>query len=143
MLKTTLLSIIFLFILVETSLAHDGHAHPKHNMVLFGNTEIFASHIVYKVPHNFQVILAISLAAEEREKYITAKKENPMAQFIFLLDSMEIKEIATQKQISGTVFYVDSAGGKHEVLARLSLLSNNFKVIYFDELPTSLGIDKN
>lgn len=27
----------------------------KHSLILFGENEIFASHIVYKVPHNYQV----------------------------------------------------------------------------------------
>ena len=44
------------------SFAQDHAHHAKHNMVLFGDGDTYyASHIVYKEPHNFQVILKINL----------------------------------------------------------------------------------
>ncbi len=126
-----------------TSWAHEGHNHAKHNMVLFGEDEVFASHIVYKVPHNYQVILALSLSAEDKEKYLAARKEHPGDQFIYLLDTMDIKDIATQAVISGPVFYLGADGQKHEVIQSMKITSENFKIIFFDELPLSLSKDQS
>ncbi len=113
----------------------------KHNMVLFGENEIFASHIVYKSPHNYQVILALTLNAGDRAAYLAAKKAHPSEQFTYLLDSMEIKDIASQSSIGGVVFYLDSADQKHLVLSRVVLSHESFRVIFFDELPLSLEAD--
>lgn len=121
-----------------TCLAHEGHSHAKHNMVLFGENQIFASHIVYKVPHNYQVILSLTLSQEDRDAYLAARRDHPSDQFIYLLNTMDIKDIATQKIISGPVFYLDSEGNKHEVIPSMKVSNDNFKVIYFDELPLSL-----
>jgi hypothetical protein len=134
MIKSILISVLIFVGFNANSQTQGPHAHPKHNMVLFGENEIFASHIVYKSPHNFQVILSLSLTADEQSKYLAAKTEHPSELFIYLLDPMDIKDIATTKSISGRVFYLDSAGGRHEVIADLAVASENFKVIYFDEL---------
>ena len=138
MIKTIFIQIFILLGFSMSSWAQSGHVHAKHNMVLFGETEVFASHIVYKVPHNYQVILTLSLSAEDQEKYLVARKAHPSEQFIYLLDAMDIKNIVTETSISGTVFYLDSDGNKHEVIPSLKLTNNEFKVIYFDELPLSL-----
>ncbi len=113
-------------------------AHAKHNMVLFGGSEVFASHIVYKQPHNYQVILSLQLSPEEKAIYLKALQANPQQQFIYLLDHMDIKDIASVDAISGTVFYYDEAETKQEVIASLKLTKENFRIIYFSELPLSL-----
>ena len=63
----------------SASQSHRQHPewHVKHNMILVGETEIFASHIVYKVPHNFQVILKIKFDPATLATYRTARAEHP------------------------------------------------------------------
>lgn len=131
--------VLFCLSLGLNAWAHEGHVHVKHNMILFGEREIFASHIVYKVPHNFQVILSLSLSQEDREQYLAAKRAHPDEQFIFLLDPIDIATVASQEVISGIVFYLDADGTRHEVISNLRITAENFKLIYFDELPLSLS----
>lgn len=121
------------------SFANDSHHHHvKHNMVLFGEKEIFASHIVYKVPHNYQVILKISLPIEIKEKYLSARANHSEDQFIFLLDEMNIREIAARTSISGTIFRTNLSGERHTIANRVKLVRDDFAIVYFDELPLSL-----
>lgn len=130
---------LFLTIFSLQTFAHVGHAHhAKHNMVLFGENEIFLSHIVYKVPHNFQVILKIQLDEQLRNTYLAEKQAHPDDEFIFLLDHMSIKDIATVDSISGTISRTDSTGVKSILATGVVLGKNQFKIIYFDELPLSL-----
>lgn len=115
---------------------HEGHA--KHNMVVFGENEIFASHIVYKVPHNFQVILKIQWDQEIEEQYFKEKKLHPADEFIFLLDHMDIRSISTVPFISGVLSRTDASGNKVELAPNVRVMRDHFQVIYFDELPLSL-----
>src|SRR4051812_41958562 len=102
-----------------------GGAHPsshaKHNMILFGENEVFASHIVYKVPHNFQVILSLNLDSHDLKEYHDARAANPDSQFIYLLDEMNIKDINSVDLIRGRLMYIDSNDQKHEVIKDLVL----------------------
>jgi hypothetical protein len=125
--------------LAEQSSAQDHSHHPKHNMVLFGTSEIYASHIVYKVPHNYQVILEVKFDSSVQQEYLRAKAEHSSSLFIFLLDSMDIGKIETANSVSGTIQYEDSEGERHLVVEKVSLSKENFKVIYFNELPLSLA----
>ncbi len=131
----------FLLAIGSMSQAQDAHMHAKHNMVLFGESEIFASHIVYKVPHNYQIILSLKLDSDSLQKYLSARRGHESDQFIYLLDSMDIKDIATQGSITGTVFFVDKTGQKQTIIPSLTILRENFQVIFFDELPLSLEKD--
>jgi len=119
------------------ALAHDAH-HAKHNMVLFGQAEIYASHIVYKVPHNFQVILKLYPDKQTKEKYLADFESHPNDQFILLLDKMDISQIESANQVSGTIFRTDDQGKKVTVVESVSLEKSQFKIIFFDELPLSL-----
>ena len=125
--------------LSASAFAWADHNHVKHNMVLFGEQEVFASHIVYKEPHNFQVILSLDIDPDSLQKYLTAKAEHPSEQLLYLLDAMDIKEIDSANGISGSVFYIDGNGEKHEVIPNLTLQRSNFKIVYFDEVPLSLA----
>ncbi len=116
-----------------------AHSHVKHNMVLFGEHEIFASHLVYKHPHNYQVVLALDLTQEERRIYLALRRQHPNGLIKFLLDPMNIKDIRSQESITGPRIYEDDGGKDHEVLARLTVPRNKFSVIYFDELPLDLS----
>jgi hypothetical protein len=133
-----LLASMMLLFAFQIARAHD-HVHAKHNMVLFGENEVFASHLVYKAPHNYQVILSLSLSAEDKGKYLAARCEHPTEQLIFLLDEMDIKDIATQRVISGPVFYRGADGERHEVIPNMRITQESFKVVFFNELPLSLS----
>lgn len=133
------LVLLFCTIFSLQTFATDNHSHhAKHNMVLFGESEIFLSHIVYKVPHNFQVILKIELDEKTKATYLQEKKSNPDDEYIFLLDHMDIKDISTVESISGTISRTDAAGAKTILATNVVLKRSQYKVIYFDELPLSL-----
>jgi hypothetical protein len=51
MLRPTILALITICLGSFNASAHDHHV--KHNMVIFGEDQVYASHIVYKVPHNY------------------------------------------------------------------------------------------
>ena len=134
---------VFIFaIFVSTiCLATVGHEHhAKHNMILFGESEIFASHIVYKVPHNFQVLLKLKLSAEIKQTYLNEKSLHQQDQFILLLDTMDISKIKEADQISGQILR-ENPSGKQDPIGEIELTREKFQVIYFDELPLNLGGD--
>lgn len=137
---TQIIFSLFTFISGLHAFAHEGHA--KHNMVLFGEKEIFASHIVYKVPHNFQVILKVELDDKTRETYLIEKGKYPRDQFIFLLDSMDIARISERPEISGEIFRIGADDRKHIISAKVTLKQTDYSVIYFDELPLDLSSSK-
>lgn len=116
--------------------AHEHHA--KHNMVVVGENEIFASHLVYKVPHNYQVLLEIHLSGETHAKYLAARRENPNSLMILLLDSMDISKIQSAETLTGTLYVEDPDGERREVDARVRLGKDRFRVLYFDRVPESL-----
>lgn len=101
--------------------------------------EIFVSHIVYKVPHNYQVILKIELQRKTKDLYLKEKSLHSADEFIFSLDQMNIKDIASVPMISGTILRTDQSGGKIEIAKIVEIDRAHFKVLYFDELPLSLG----
>jgi len=129
--------IVSAFCLPEVSGAHEVH-HVKHNMVLYGNSEIFASHIVYKVPHNYQVIVKFTFEDDVKYLYLNEKAAFPKDQFIFLLDEMNISDIANQTFVSGTLLRTNSTGQRIELRSRVLVPRRNFEIVYFKELPTDL-----
>lgn len=127
------------FLTAQIGQAHDHTQHAKHNFVLFGNNEIFASHIVYKAPHNFQVVLKIKFDEQIHQDYLQAMKEQPDKQFIFLLDTMDVSQIKTATEIRGTILYEDIDSTRHTIISNVVITQGNFKIIFFDELPLSLS----
>ncbi len=123
----------------SVSIAHAQHNHhTKHNMVLFGEDKIYASHIVYKVPHNFQVILEVNLPSEAKQKYLEARRQTPEATFVLLLDHMDIREIANVDSIQGPIFRLSDSGPRELIAPAFSIARQDYRLIYFDELPLSL-----
>lgn len=118
---------------------HEHHA--KHNMVIYGASEVYASHIVYKVPHNYEVIVRVKFPVAVQEKYNAARLKHPGDTFIFLLDSSDISAIQTADHLSGVLFSRDGKGQRSEIEAALTLGKGSFEVIYFEELPLSLAAD--
>jgi hypothetical protein len=125
-----------LVVMSVSAYAHENHT--KHNMVLVGENEIFASHIVYKSPHNYQVILKINLSAETRSKYLSARKSAPGNLMILLLDSMDISKIASTTALSGTLLSEDQNGNRSELETNIKIEQKDFQLLYFDEVPLSL-----
>ena len=130
--------IALLLALSTASHAADHGHHVKHNMILLGEREVFASHIVYKVPHNYQVILKINLDAQTLPLYQGQKETHPRAQFIYLLDHMDISEIAIAESISGTILREDEQGNRVQLASGVKLAREDFEIVFFDEVPLSL-----
>lgn len=130
---------IIVLVFSAYAIAQDHSHHVKHNMVMYGESEIFLSHLVYKVPHNYQVILKIELPTEVREHYLAEKKAHPEDRFIFLFDHMCIGDIAEAEYVVGEVFRKDALGNKIVLEASLKLTKENYKIIFFNELPTDLN----
>jgi hypothetical protein len=107
-------------------------------MILFGAEKTYASHLVYKSPHNYQVILELELPAEARAAYLSALAEHPGAQFILLLDSSDISGIQTAPFVSGVIQRVGADDERIEIAAGVRIERKDFRVILFDELPLSL-----
>lgn len=130
---------IIVLVFSAYAMAQDHSHHVKHNMVMYGESEIFLSHLVYKVPHNYQVILKIELPTEVREHYLAEKKAHPEDRFIFLFDHMCIGDIAEAEHVVGEVFRKDALGNKIVLETSLKLTKENYKIIFFNELPTDLN----
>lgn len=119
-----------------------GHVHhSRHNMVLFGEAEVFASHIVYKVPHNYQVVLRLDLPAPQLASYRAERAAHPADLILFLLDPADIGAIETATEISGRFVRVDANGARLEFGVAFTLERGAFSVLYFNELPLSLAAE--
>lgn len=112
----------------------EAERHPPHNMLLLGRDEIFASHIVYKAPHNYQVILKLRLPEKIRGEYLALRERNPEADLVFLLDEMDISRIASASTLSGTIRVLRGTGD----FPRITLDRDQFDLVFFNELPLSL-----
>lgn len=115
---------------------HAAHL-SKHNLVLFGQDEIFASHIVFKKPHNFQLILKVNLDDIAKRHYAQLKSINPEAQIVFLLDPMDLSSITQVTELSGVM---KERGTPSKITPlQLKLSKNDFEIVYFEELPLDLN----
>lgn len=115
--------------------------HVRHNMVVYGLNEIHASHIVYKKPHNYQVILSVRFPATSLAAYLAAKAEHPGDRIIFLLHPVDIGDIRSANVLSGSLFRRDSEGRRFDITPELTLDENSFDLVYFQELPLSLDTE--
>lgn len=132
--------IALLVTVVTVSAADHGghHAQVKHNMILYGENEIFVSHLVYKAPHNYQVILKVQFPENIRERYFETKKAHPDDTYIFLLDKMHIAEIGGLESITGTLTRTDSGNVKTVLAESVKVDKADYKVVFFNELPLNL-----
>lgn len=132
----TIFAILFLMSSVVWA-QHSPH-HARHNMLLFGKETLFLSHIVYKQPHNFQVILQVELDSPVREQVEKARQQYPGDQFVLLLDPVDISQISAQHpQLTGDIKRDDPSGNRFDVLPHVQVLS--YQILYFDEVPLSLA----
>lgn len=135
-----MLAVLLIFISsFATNLFADDHArHVSHGMLLFGSEEVFADHIVYKEPHNFQVILKVEFDDSTKANYLAARADFPTDEIVFMLDPMSIGSIETAVAISGKIIHRNETG-QGIVQAGITLQDSQFDVIYFNELPLSLA----
>ncbi len=134
-----LLTLILIGFLNSAEAAGGHQHHVKHNMVVHGLYEVFASHIVYKEPHNYQVILKLNLDQKTYQTYVNERTKYPKDQFIYLLDDMTIKDIQSIPSISGVLFRNDEQENQIPVVTQMKLNRGQFEVVYFEELPLSLS----
>jgi hypothetical protein len=134
--------LIALLILMPVQGLADSHTHHvRHNMVVYGMNEVFASHIVYKQPHNYQVILNVNFSDAVMDAYRLARTEHPSDTFIFLLEPGDISKIREEDRLTGSLFRRNSSGQRVDIEPSVTLEREAFRVEYFAELPLSLAID--
>lgn len=109
----------------------------NHQMLVYGADEVFASHIVYKDPHNVQTILQLSLPGPILADYLASKAANPGSAFILLLKQLDIKAIESATELNGTLLRED-VDGTRTTIKDVALARDQFKVLFFNELPLSL-----
>lgn len=132
--------IIACVMMLITQLAFSQHEHhAQHNMVMMGEKDIFISHIVYKVPHNYQVILQVNLDEMTLKHYLKAREALPDNMLVLLLDHMDISKIADMSSISGTIYTEDKQGVREEIISNVVIDKANYKIIFFDQVPLILG----
>ncbi len=125
------LFVSFIFIFSNLSMAQSHNHNVKHNMVLFGNQETFLSHIVFKNPHNYQVIMSVTLDQETLTTYLTEKKKHPSDKFIIYLDEMHIADIEKANRITGTLVR-DSSEGRLTLKQGVTLEKSQYQILFFD-----------
>ena len=124
--------------IVSLSQAFAQHNHPQHKMIMYGENEIFMSHVVYKVPHNYQVILNVDLDEQSKAEYLKEKRIHKDDTFLFILDHMDISTIYDVSHLTGTLVRESIMFGRFEIAKKVRLDDENFKILYFNELPTHL-----
>jgi hypothetical protein len=81
--KYFLLYVLCLLVSSYTYAQHDHAAMSSdkastHGMLIFGTSKIYASHLpMFRMPHNYQIILELVLDAKAQQKFITDQKQNP------------------------------------------------------------------
>jgi hypothetical protein len=129
--------ILVMFSYQSLGASHEHHA--QHNMVVYGTDVVYASHIVYKKPHNYQVILNVDLPGDVGHAYREARQSHPGDMYIFLLDPSNIADIEQADFISGALFRRDSDGQRADIASHVVLNRTSFRIVFFQELPLSLS----
>jgi hypothetical protein len=127
------------FVATGASSEEHPHNHVRHGMFLYGEEEVYASHIIYKVPHNYQVILKIELDAGAREVYLAARGNHPDHEIVYVLHPSDISKIQSAEFIVGDIVVRDSSGGSTTLLTDVRLEKAQFSILFFNELPLILG----
>lgn len=130
--KTFFTAVLLALCPFSNTQAHSGHI--KHNMILLGEREVFASHIVYKRPHHYQVLVSLKFDEATQAAYLAAKKAHPQALFILLLDPMEIGKIKDQESLVGSLTYQVDGGESQVLLPEVAVPKERFEVLYLEEL---------
>ncbi len=81
--KKTALYIAFILFSIGLNAQHEpkkmsADKPSTHGMLIFGSDAVYASHLpMFHSPHDYQVLLELSLSATDRQKYIEDKKQHP------------------------------------------------------------------
>jgi hypothetical protein len=81
--KYYFLLVLFAFIRTTTFAQHDHAAMSTdkastHGMLIFGTDKIYASHLpMFRTPHNYQIIIELTLDKAAKQKFITDQKLHP------------------------------------------------------------------
>lgn len=122
----------------STPVNHDHQA--RHNMIVYGNQDqLFASHMIYKFPHNYQVILKIDLGSQNKSLLTEALANSNTRNVLFVLDRMNIGEIQTKPVLTGALEQELNDGSSQILVDHLEVSPENYSIIYFEELPLSLA----
>ena len=134
-----LLALLLISILSFSSnlFAQDHSGHASHNMLLFGTDEVFADHIVYKEPHNFQVVVKVEFDQVAKDAYLKARADFPSEEFVFLLDPMDIGTIEQATSLSGKILR-RTESSQAVVQSGITLDQSQFTLLFFNKLPLSL-----
>lgn len=116
------------------------HNHAKHGMVLFGDQyEIFASHIIAKAPHNYQVILKVNLDRITQNIYDDSRINHRDERIVLVLNTMDLSTIKSQPTLVGTLIRENLTTNARTTLAtEVILLAHHYELVFFQELPLSL-----
>ncbi len=137
--KLMLLSLLAGFASFASPTTPGPHDHHKrHFMVLAGETEVFAYHYVYKVPHNYQVILKVNFDEATKSTYLAEKAAHPKETFFYYFDPMVIADVASVTELSGSLVREDASGTQFEILKKIVVPRADFEVLFFDEVPLKL-----
>ncbi len=131
------LCLVLIMTIISTLSAQAQSAHAKHNMILLGEKELFLSHIVYKVPHNYQILVKVKLDSGTQTIYSKARSQYPDNLFIFLLSEVDLVELPRTKILKGNLL-VELENGTRTVLEQ-NVEIDDFSILYFDELPLDLS----
>lgn len=104
-------------------------------MLIYGQQEIFADHVVYKSPHNYQVILKLHFDEDTLFAYQHSRDEFPARQIYLILDPMNIAEIKTAPILSGKLIQEIDNGNPKIIKENVSIPSGEFSVLYLEALP--------
>jgi hypothetical protein len=137
--KAKVLAILFCGLVGGLAMAQDHSHHPPHNMALYGNKgAVYLSHLVYKAPHNYQVILKVNFP-EKYGQLFSELESHPDDQFIMVLENLEIGRIQEKPALNGMILRIDQRGSKDLIFDKASLEPSDYSIIYFAELPLSLA----
>jgi hypothetical protein len=125
---------------VSSSGMAQSHEHlSKHGFVLMGDEQIFASHIVYKHPHNYQILIELTFDAKTTQVLRNARAAEPENLFVFVLDPLDLTQIASQRSLTGIIQSRNKNDERTTIIDGVVVANRFFKIIYFEELPLSLG----
>lgn len=136
MIRILLIALSF-FQSVVSAQSHEHHV--KHNMALYGNESgLYLSHLVYKSPHNYQVILKVNLPPKYAKLY-ERLENHPDDLFLMILNPMEISRIQEKPVLTGPVVRTEKSGTRETIYERVLLQPEDYSIIYFAELPLNLS----
>jgi hypothetical protein len=118
-----------------------AHAHSaKHGMLLFGDPTVYASHLVNRDPHHFQVILKVGLGASAKAAYLKARADYPEENVVLVLDEMELADLEHgTPALSGTLVRVAADGARTPFHSGVQLMPWDYERLFFQELPLDLS----